>query len=158
LEGNWPVEPDLEKSWQIPNRMEALAAAAREVFDWMAGMSITSRAKYSTGLAVEEMVTNTIKYGYDDAAEHLISVRVSIHPDFVRIVFEDDGHPFDPTKYPPPNVEKLVNSNRAGGLGIELVRRVSAKMAYERAGPLNRITLHIRRLEPGDTQLIRLNL
>lgn len=152
------VEQTVEKSWQIPNRLTALARAAKEVFDWLAGVSISSRAKYSSGLAVEEMVTNMIKYGYDDDAEHQIRFHITVHPDYLKIVFEDDGHPFDPTQYPSPNVESIVNSTRVGGLGIELVRRVSAKMAYERVGNLNRTTLHIRRLEPGDTQLIRLNL
>jgi serine/threonine-protein kinase RsbW len=148
----------IEKSWKIPNRLPALADAAKEVFDWLAGMSISSRAKYSTGLAVEEMITNMIKYGYDDEAEHLILVQISIHPDYLKIVFEDDGHAFDSTAYPSPDVENIVKSSRVGGLGIELVRRISAKMTYERDGAINRTTLHIRRLEPGDTQLIRLNL
>jgi anti-sigma regulatory factor (Ser/Thr protein kinase) len=152
------VEQTATKSWQIPNRLPALAEAAKEVFDWLANLPISSRAKYSCGLAVEEMVTNMIKYGYDDNAEHQIRFLITVHPDYLKIAFEDDGHPFDPTKYPPPNVEKIVDSNRVGGLGIELVRRVSAKMVYERDGHLNRTTLHIRRLEPGDTQLIRLNL
>ncbi len=122
-------------------------------------MPISSRAKYSAGLVVEEVVTNAIKYGYDgDPAYHVIRFTITVFPDYLRIVFEDDAAPFDPTQYPAPDVDKLVDSNRVGGLGIELVRRVCARMAYKRDGDINRLTLHIRRLEPGDTQLIRLNL
>jgi len=32
------------------------------------------------------------------------------------------------------------------------------KMVYERQGDRNRITLHIRRLEPDDTQFISLSM
>ena len=91
-----------QKTWQIPNRMDALARAAKEVFAWMANLPLSSRAKYSTGLAIEEMVTNIIKYSYDDDLEHQIRIHVTVNRDNVQLVFEDDGHPFDPPTPPPP--------------------------------------------------------
>jgi erythronate-4-phosphate dehydrogenase len=128
-----------EKEWWIPNRLEALAEVAKELFDWLANLPLSSRAKYSAGLALEEMGTNIIKYGYDDDGEHLIHVRVLVDRDHVTLEFEDDGHPFDPTQRPPPDIETLVDSQMIGGLGIELVRRMSAKMAYKRDGDTNRL-------------------
>lgn len=148
----------VEKNWRIPNRIEAMSDAAKEVFDWMAEAPVSSRAKYSVGLVVEEMVGNVIKYAYEDDREHEILLSITIFPDHIRAVFEDDGRPFDPTTYPSPNVENLVNSNRVGGLGIELVRRVCTRMVYEREGGRNRNTLTIRRLEPDDTQPIALGV
>lgn len=152
------MEKTEEKVWQIPNRFEAMAQAAREVFAWLSSHPISSRAKYSAGLAIEEMITNMIKYGYDDGEIHQIRFRIAIHPSHLEIVFEDDGHAFDPTLHPSPNVVNVINSPRIGGLGIELVRRVTIRMVYERVGNLNRNTLHIRRIEPGDTQPIRVTL
>ena len=146
-----------ERSWQFPNRMPALAGVAKEVFDWMADLPLSSRAKYSTGLAVEEMASNIIKYGYDDDREHAIRLRVVADRNHVKLVFEDDGHPFDPTQHPSPDIENLVASRKAGGLGIELVRRMRDTMTYERAGRLNRLTVLIRRLQPDDTQFIALS-
>ncbi len=147
-----------QKTWQIPNRMDALARTAKEVFAWMGSLPLSSRAKYSTGLAIEEMVTNIIKYSYDDNAEHQIRIQVAVNRDDVQLVFEDDGHPFDPTTRPPPDIESLVASQKIGGLGIELIRRMCDQMLYERDGPLNRITLRIRRLQPDDTQFISLSM
>ena len=147
-----------EKTWQIPNRMEALADVAKEVFVWLAEMPLSSRAKYSTGLAIEEMVTNAIKYAYDDDDEHLILIHIHVDRSHLKIVFEDDGHAFDPTQRPSPDIETIIESQQAGGLGIELVRRMCDKMIYERIGDQNRITLHIRRLEPDDTQFISLSM
>lgn len=135
-----------------------MSAAAQEVFGWLAQQPLPSRVKYSVGLAVEELITNMIRYGYDDDKEHIIRFRIAIHPDYLEIVFEDDGHPFDPTGYPPPDLEHIVSSSRAGGLGIQLVRKITSSMTYERNGNINRNTLRIRRMEPGDTQVIRLNL
>ena len=143
-----------ERTWRFPNRMTALAAVAKEVFDWLANLPLSSRAKYSVGLAVEEMASNVIKYGYDDDREHEIAVHVAARNDRVEIVFEDDGHFFDPTAHPKPDLERIVESRRIGGLGIELVRRICEKMTYAREGAFNRLVLHIRRFEAHDTQLI----
>ena len=145
-----------ERSWQFPNRLEALANVAREVFDWMASLPFSNRAKYSAGLAVEEMASNIVKYGYDDDREHEISVHITATCDLLEITFEDDGHAFDPTQQPSPDIENIVESRKSGGLGIELVRRICEKMFYRRAGDRNILTLHIRRFEAHDTQLIPL--
>lgn len=146
-----------ERSWQFPNRMGAMNAAAKEVFDWLSSLPLSSRAKYSGGLAIEEMASNIIKYGYDDDREHLIHIHLRIEGNTLKIVFEDDGHPFDPTAAPVPDIERLVQSRTAGGLGIQLVRRISEKMIYQRVGGVNRLTLHICRHDAKDTQLICLN-
>ena len=145
-----------ERTWRFPNRMTALAAVAKEVFEWLANLPLSSRAKYSVGLAIEEIGSNTIKYGYDDDREHEIAVHVLANHDRLEITFEDDGHPFDPTGHPKPDLERIVESRRIGGLGIELVRRICETMAYERLGDRNRITLSIRRFEANDTQLLSL--
>ena len=145
-----------ERTWRFPNRMTALAAVAKEVFEWLANLPLSSRAKYSVGLAVEEMASNVIKYGYDDDREHEIAVHVAAQDDRVEIVFEDDGHPFDPTAHPAPDIEKIVNSRKTGGLGIELVRRICENMSYQRVGNRNRLVLHVRRFEAHDTQLLSL--
>lgn len=143
-----------KRTWDLPNRLEALAAVSKEIFDWLADLPISARAKYSTGLAVEEMVTNMIQYGYDDDREHIIHIEITYTNEHMILVFEDDGHEFDPTLHPSPDIERIVESRRPGGLGIALVRRMCSKMTYERVGNINRLTLLIRRLEPDDTQLI----
>jgi serine/threonine-protein kinase RsbW len=152
------MQTTAEKNWQIPNRMDALAEVTKEVLDWLAGVPLSTRAKYSAMLAIEEMATNIIKYGYDDDREHLIRIHVDLGPVHLKLVFEDDGHPFDPTRRPAPDIENIIESRKSGGLGIELVRRMCEKMTYEREENLNRLTLHIRRLQPDDTQFISLSL
>lgn len=148
------MQKTAENSWRFPNRMAAMSAVAKEVFDWLATLPLSARARYSGGLAIEELASNVIKYGYDDDREHFIDVRIRIEGNVLEIVIEDDGHPFDPTAAPVPDVERLVESRKTGGLGIQLVRRISEKMIYARAGGINRVTLHICRQDAKDTQVI----
>ena len=102
------MQKPAERTWQIANQFPAMAQAAREVFDWLVNQPLPSRVKYSVGLAIEELVTNSIKYGYSDDNEHIIRVTISIQPDYIKIVFEDDGNPFDPTASPPPTSKRWL--------------------------------------------------
>ena len=34
-----------ERTWRFPNRMTALAAVAKEVFEWLANLPLSSRAQ-----------------------------------------------------------------------------------------------------------------
>lgn len=143
-----------ERSWRFPNRMPALTKVVREVSAWMDELPFSHRAKYSATLTVEEMGSNIVKYAYDDNDEHEIHLHMVATHDVVEITFEDDGHAFDPTQQPPPDMEKIVAAPKSGGLGIELVRRISEKMHYFRQNNRNRLTVAIRRLEANDTQLL----
>ena len=67
-------------------------------------------AVYVVNLAIEEIVTNILKYGYDDTAIHEILLRIEIHPGAVRLVLEDDGHEFNPLKVPEPDVNLPPNT------------------------------------------------
>ncbi|MBP1588687.1 MAG: ATP-binding protein [Kiritimatiellae bacterium] len=139
-----------DKTWQVPNELEALTTTSGEVEAWLASHGLRPRVPYTARLIVEEMGTNIIKYGYDDRLPHFIHVQVLLGDERVRVLMEDDGHPFNPFEQPPPNLEELFASPREGGLGIELVRRVCVKWNYERVGKWNRVTLDIAQRIPDD--------
>ncbi len=143
-----------ERSWRFPNRMPALTTVVREVAAWMEAIPCSNRAKYSATLTVEEMGSNIVKYAYDDNDEHEIYLHLVAQQGVVEITFEDDGHPFDPTRQPPPDIDQIVAAPKSGGLGIELVRRISEKMHYFYHNNRNRLTVAIRLLEATDTQCL----
>ena len=92
-------------------------------------------------LALEELVTNCIKYGYDDQAEHLIEVTMSITESELVMVFTDDGHSFNPLELPEPDTSLPIEDRAVGGLGIHMLRKMSDRMEYVDSGGENRITL-----------------
>ena len=81
------MQSTAEHAWEFPNRMEALPVLSREVLDWLSALPLSTRAKYAALLSVEEMVTNIIKYGYDDDREHAIRLRVVADRNHVKLVF-----------------------------------------------------------------------
>ena len=53
---------------------------------------------------------------------------------------EDDGRAFDPLARAVPDTGLAVEEREIGGLGIHFVRSLVQDIAYERRGPLNRLT------------------
>ena len=46
---------------------------------------------FAANLAIEEMVSNTIKYGYRDGLEHQIEIQLSLGASDLEIEICDDG-------------------------------------------------------------------
>ena len=99
---------------------------------------------YATNLALEEMFTNIVKYGYDDTLTHEILVSLHVESDNIILVLEDDGHEFNPLTVPAPDVSLPLAKRKIGGLGIHIVRRMVENMDYRRANNRNILTLTTR--------------
>jgi anti-sigma regulatory factor (Ser/Thr protein kinase) len=132
-----------EGSWRIPNQLGPAYAIVYEILAWIDALPIREEAKYATYAALEELISNKIKYGYTDTDERFIVVQITAGETVICLDLVDDGTEFDLTAQPSPDIVRNLDEGVAGGLGIELVRRICTRMDYRREGALNRITLHI---------------
>ena len=93
-------------------------------------------------LSLDELITNTVSYGYRDTGEHEIHVTLTERDGTLVTVLEDDGIAFDPfTATPAPDLEAGVEERPIGGLGVYFVKTLMDEVAYERIDDCNRITL-----------------
>lgn len=123
------------------SEMEALVA----VLDFFAEHAgIPPRAAFNMNLAVDEFVSNCIKYGYSDGRTGEIEVRLLREDDVLELVMRDDGDAFDPFTAPPPDLESSVEERSVGGLGIHLVRRFADCVSYERADGCNVVAIRLK--------------
>jgi len=125
--------------WQadIPNRLEALMRAIEDLDRRLETWGADAQARYLAQLAVEELGTNIIKYGYDDQNEHRIRLSATCDKGALRMVLEDDGHEFNPCLAPEPDPNLSLQERAPGGWGLCLVRRLVAGLEYERRGGCN---------------------
>lgn len=126
---------------EMASRLEAIPPAREEVSRWLAQRGAFAGADFLAGLAIEELATNCLKYGYDDTAEHRIAVRVELDDRELRLCVEDDGRPFNPLDQPPPDVTLPAEVRPMGGLGLHLLRRLFDRIEYRRVGRRNRLIL-----------------
>ena len=101
----------------------------------------SSQFLFETNIALEELLTNIISYGYEDEQVHDIALRLSDATHELTIEMEDDGRPFNPLETPNPDVTLPLEEREVGGLGIYLVRQFMTDLIYQRAEGKNRIML-----------------
>jgi anti-sigma regulatory factor (Ser/Thr protein kinase) len=126
---------------EVPNSRDAIAGASAQAEAWLEPYQTSAQAVNLVLLAIEELVTNCIQYGYDDDMEHTISIVLSINDQELTLSVIDDGHPFDPLAAPSPDFSLQVRDRPIGGLGIYLLRQMADHIAYERRDGSNRLTL-----------------
>jgi serine/threonine-protein kinase RsbW len=116
---------------------EDAAAALRRLLD---AHALSTSARFNVELAFEEIAINIIQHG----GARDIEVAVAIEPHEAVLTFEDDGIPFDPLEQPSPELPSSIEEAQVGGLGLMLVRKMAARMTYERtARGRNRLTVAI---------------
>jgi anti-sigma regulatory factor (Ser/Thr protein kinase) len=97
-------------------------------------------------LALEEHLTNVLKYAYSDDALHEIRVRLSCDEQALHVEVEDDGRAFNPLEVPPAETSVPLEQRPVGGLGIHLMRKLMDALDYSREGDRNILRM-AKRLE-----------
>ena len=88
---------------------------------------------FSVNLALDEVVTNIIRYAYgDNGLPRPIVVRLALEEGVLAAQVEDDGHAFNPLEAPAPDIDATIEDRPIGGLGIHLVRSVMDSVEYRR--------------------------
>ena len=103
------------------------------------GMS--KKGIFQMNLALEEVFTNIVSYGYKDKAAHWIKITIWQQNGKINISIEDDGVPFDPLEADVPDLKCPIEDRRIGGLGCHFMRRFMDDVQYERVGDKNILTM-----------------
>ena len=108
---------------------------------WLGAHEASADAIYLVSLAIEELVTNCIKYGYDDGAEHAVVIVLTVEGRLLSMEVVDEGRAFNPLQAPAPDLSLAVEERPTGGLGLHLLRALADGMSYERRDGTNRVVL-----------------
>jgi len=126
---------------QVPGTVDAIHPATVQAEAWLVEQQVSFEAMYLVSLAIEELVTNCIKYGYKDSASHTIDFLLRVDGQILRLEVIDDGSPFNPLEAPRPDLSLPPEQRPIGGLGLHLLRELADEMRYERRDGTNRLTL-----------------
>ena len=118
-------------------------------------MGLSKKCIFEANLALDELFTNIISYGFDDKNEHTIRITISLQNDELVFNIEDDGMPFNPTEAETPDLECTIEECRIGGLGIHLAKNLMDEVCYQRCKDKNILTLkkNIKETEPQKKQV-----
>jgi serine/threonine-protein kinase RsbW len=102
---------------------------------------LTDDATFKLTLALDEIVANVVRHGFDDDREHRIEVKVTVDDRTVTASVEDDGLEFDPREAPVPDLDLPIEMRKPGGLGMHLVRATMDSVEYRRQDGRNILTI-----------------
>ena len=125
----------------VPGTLDAIHPATVQAEAWLVEQRVSFEAMYLVSLAIEELVTNCIKYGYTDSKDHTVDFVLSIDEEILRMEVIDDGNPFNPLDAPRPDLSLPPEKRPIGGLGLHLLRELADDMRYERRDGTNRLRM-----------------
>jgi serine/threonine-protein kinase RsbW len=92
-------------------------------------------------LALDEVLSNIVKYAYDASMSGPIDVELAYSDGRFTVTVEDAGRPFDPLKFKRAVNNGPLKDRKPGGLGILFVKHIMESARYKRSGGRNNLTM-----------------
>ena len=122
-------------------RLSAVHSISRMVEEFGDANRLPHPKVYMINLALDELITTSVNYGFDGVANPKIEVTVRIEGGALVLTTVDNGRPFDPTAVATPDIDASVERRPIGGLGLHIIRTFADRMTYEFENGRNRLTL-----------------
>jgi serine/threonine-protein kinase RsbW len=137
-------------SFKLKSNLSELDALCQNLEKFGQSLGLSKKCIFEANLALDELFTNIISYGFEDKNEHTIKITISFQNDKLVFNIEDDGIPFNPTKAETPDLECTIEECRIGGLGIHLAKNLMDEVCYQRCNNKNILTLkkNIKETQP----------
>ena len=137
----------------LNNDLGELRVAAEQIDAFCASQGMPAAIAYAVNLSVDELLTNTISYGYDDDDVHGLDLALRMDGDVIVIEITDDARPFDPSQNTTPDTSAGIDERSIGGLGIFLVHELMDEVQYRRIDEQNIVTLR-KRADANDRSVL----
>ncbi len=133
--------PKKKYSFKLKSNLSELDTLCQQLETFGRSLGLSKKCIFEINLALDELFTNIISYGFADDDEHVIKITVTPQNETLCLCIEDDGVPFNPVEAQEPALECSVEDCKIGGLGIHLIRNLMDEICYERCGEKNVLTL-----------------
>ncbi|MEN9270151.1 MAG: anti-sigma regulatory factor [Thermostichales cyanobacterium HHBFW_bins_127] len=134
---------------RVPGTLDALDAIADYVKRVAQSASLDDRAAYRLRLAVDEIATNVITHGYQEAGlQGDIQLQAELTPETLIIHMDDTGITYDPAQSVARSelfLTKDLDQRPIGGLGVFLAIQSVDRFIYQRHDGYNRNSFVIYR-------------
>src|SRR5215204_4799023 len=117
---------------QIPADVREIERLNRLVRQFGELHDVPSRTLYAVNLALDELVTNVILYGYEEASGKDVLIKLVSTKDELVASVSDEAKAFNPLEVTAPDLNAPLEDRQLGGLGIHLVRSLMDRVTYAR--------------------------
>lgn len=132
---------------RVAGSLDSLGEIAEYVMAAAGEAGLDQQTSYRLRLAIDEIVTNIILYGYAGAGlQGDLHLQSTVDENALTISVVDTGVTYDPRQTPSPdNLDIPLEQRSMGGLGIYLALQNVDQFNYERVDDRNRSTFIVHR-------------
>ena len=128
-------------SFELKSDLSELDSLCENLETFGKKFGFSKKLIFEINLALDQLFTNIISYGFKDDKEHIVTVTLTPENDELCLRIEDDGKPFNPVEFETPEVSCTVEECKIGGLGIHIMKKLMDEICYERCNDKNMLTL-----------------
>ena len=128
-------------SFKLKSKLSELDKLCQHLEKVGQSIGLSQRAVFEINLALDELFTNIISYGFSDDDVHDIKISITPQGNQITISIEDDGVPFNPVDAETPDLECSIENCKIGGLGIHIIKKLMDQVCYQRCDNKNVLTL-----------------
>ncbi|MGD8662167.1 MAG: ATP-binding protein [Desulfobacterales bacterium] len=128
-------------SFSLKNDQSELDTLCQKVEKFGKSLRLPKKCIMEINLALDELFTNIISYGFRDHLEHLVKIQIMRENGTLALCVEDDGIPFNPLETQEIELPRDIEDCNIGGLGLHFVKKVMDQVCYERCEGRNKLTL-----------------
>jgi anti-sigma regulatory factor (Ser/Thr protein kinase) len=123
----------------VAGTLDSLDAIAKYVMAVAAATGLDKKTSYNLRLAVDEIATNIIIHGYEEAGrEGVLDLQAFVDDQTLTISLKDTGVPYNPNqRLTPDDLDQPLEQRKIGGLGVYIAIQGVDKFIYERVGDRN---------------------
>ncbi len=103
---------------------------------------LAKRDHFHIRLALDELVTNSVSYGFSSGVGSGIIIEIALLPNnLCEIIYSDDAPRFDPLVHTIAPTQSSIEEASVGGFGISFVKQMMHEVSYSYENGRNIITM-----------------
>ena len=131
------ADTDTSKKLVMRNDIADIALLAEFIENLCEENNLPMDVCFNLNLAMEEAVSNVMKYAYPKNEKHEIILNVNKNENGFIFELSDTGKLFDPTKKEDADITLSAEERPIGGLGIFLIKKIMESVEYKRIDDRN---------------------
>ena len=120
------------KQLVLKNAISEMRVLSNTVKEFCKENSLSGEVTHDIHLALEEIFSNIVFYGFQDQDEHQIAISFSLKDNTLILEIKDDGIPFNPLESKTLDLEIPIEERERGGMGIHIASELMDEIEYFR--------------------------
>ena len=122
----------ISKQLVLKNSISEVRVLSSTVEEFCEKNNFSDEVTHDIRLALEEIFSNIVFYGFQDQDEHQIAISFSLKNNTLILEIKDDGIPFNPLEFKTPDLEIPIEERKTGGMGIHIAGELVDEIEYFR--------------------------